>query len=159
MLKIVPYLSRHRDGIVSLIQSVYQEHGETMCLDGADGDLLEIPERYRKAGGEFVVLEDGPTVGGCHAVQPVADCREVCTFRRLYLAPNIRRAGWGLRLMHWAVDWSVEQGFRRVEFWSDTRFLRAHQFFEQFGFQRDGRTRTMLDGHLPYEEFFFWKSL
>jgi hypothetical protein len=46
-----------------------------------------------------------------------------------------------------------------VELWSDTRFTRAHAFFARHGFQRDGRVRSMDDGWLPYQEYFYWRTL
>jgi putative acetyltransferase len=62
-------------------------------------------------------------------------------------------------MMQWAIDWAHEHGMRRIEFWSDTRFTRAHTFFTRLGFQRDGRLRTMDDGWLPYQEYFFFRDL
>ncbi len=61
--------------------------------------------------------------------------------------------------MDWAVDWSREHGFRRAQFWSDTRFTRAHRFFEGYGFTKTGEVRDMDDGALPYSEFFFALNL
>ena len=61
--------------------------------------------------------------------------------------------------MIWAIDWAREAGFRRVEFWSDTRFARAHAFFGKLGFQTRGETRDMNDGFQPYSEFFFWLDI
>lgn len=161
MLEIRVFQPHHRDGIIQLIDSVYQEHGDSICLENADQDLTDIPQRYRNAGGEFVVLEDAEAfqVWGCHAVLPLDHQPGLCTFRRLYLSRKLRGQGWGLQLMNWALQWSLEHGFHTVEFWSDSRFQRAHQFFESLGFRRDGRVRSMNDGHLPYEEYFFWKSL
>lgn len=61
--------------------------------------------------------------------------------------------------MQHTIDWAIEAGFRRVEFWSDSRFHRAHRFFEKFGFVRTQRVRTMDDGHAPYSEIFFYRQL
>ena len=58
--------------------------------------------------------------------------------------------------MQVTIDWTKEAGFARVEFWSDTRFERAHRFFEKFGFERDGRIREMFDGVDPYQEYFYF---
>ena len=102
-------------------------------------------------------MVDQGSVGVFNAVVPLSE--HVCTFRRLYLAADLRGADWGRRLMQWALDWASTAGFQRVEFWSDTRFTRAHQFFEKLGFQRDGRTRQMDDGHMPYAEHFFYREL
>jgi hypothetical protein len=47
----------------------------------------------------------------------------------------------------------------RIEFWSDTRFTRAHAFFARLDFHRDGRIRSMDDGYMPYQEYFFFRNL
>ena len=61
--------------------------------------------------------------------------------------------------MDWAIEQARQEEFKRIEFWSDTRFTRAHRFFERIGFQRDGRIREMSDGWIPYQEYFFWYDL
>ena len=144
--------------VIALIDGVYREYGDQLCLDNADSDLLELPDRYTEAGGEFVVLEQDGVVRGTHAALPLRE-PAVCTFRRLYLGPELRGSGWGERLMDWAVQWARHRQFHRIEFWSDTRFQRAHVFFARQGFQRDGRTRQMHDGLTPYQEHFFYRDL
>jgi GNAT superfamily N-acetyltransferase len=125
--------------------------------------LLAVDRTYREPGGEFVVLVDPANdtgrIYGAHAVLPFADRPGICTFRRLYLDPSLRGGETGTRLMQWAIDWAAGQGLVRVEFWSDTRFTRAHRFFERLGFVRTGEIREMNDGAMPYREYFFWRSL
>ncbi|HTN75176.1 MAG TPA: GNAT family N-acetyltransferase [Pirellulaceae bacterium] len=145
-------------GIVALIDAVYQEYGDRICLESADSDLLTAHEHYAAQGGRFIVLARGDEILGTHAVVPLAQ-PEICTFRRLYLDKSLRGAEWGERLMHWAIATARELQFSRVEFWSDTRFERAHRFFARLGFERDGRVRTMHDAFEPYQEYFFFKAL
>lgn len=156
-VNIRPARSTDASDIVALIDAVYREYGDAVFLDGADGDLLDIEGCYHGAGGAFVVLDDG-ALRGTHAVLPLPS-PGVCTFRRLYLEPDLRGGDWGNRLMQWAIDWAIGRGFRRVEFWSDTRFSRAHRFFARHGFARDGRIRAMDDGAMPYREHFFFRDL
>lgn len=146
-------------GVIALVDGVYREYGDRVCLDDADRDLVAIHEHYAQQGGECVVLVQGERIVGLHAVVPLADQPGVCTFRRLYLDPSLRGTGWGERLMLWAIDRARELGLRRVEFWSDTRFSRAHQFFARLGFERDRRVRTMVDAWEPYQEYFFFREL
>lgn len=147
-------------GVIELIDGVYREYQDRIFLEGADGDLLRIDDYYRRPGGEFVVLVDeAARVVAAHAVQPVDKSLGLCTFRRLYMKPELRGSGWGTRMMQWAIDWASAAGFRRVEFWSDTRFTRAHRFFRRLGFQHDGRVRHLDDGAMPYSEYFFWREL
>lgn len=157
-LNLRPYEPADRDGIIHLIDSVYREYGDAICLEHADSDLLDIAGHY--AAGAFVVVADsGGRIFGTHAALPLDAERRICTFRRLYLSPAQRGSDWGERLFQWAVDWAADNGFRRVEFWSDTRFARAHRFFQKMGFRRDGRTREMTDAWERYREHFFHKDL
>jgi putative acetyltransferase len=154
-----PATAADAPGIIALVDGVYHEYGDRVHLEDADKDLLDVGAHYGALRGECVVLASGARIVGLHAVVPLADQPGVCTFRRLYLAPQLRGTGWGTRLMQWAIERARELGFRRVEFWSDTRFARAHRFFERLGFERDGRARTMHDAWEPYEEYFFYREL
>jgi putative acetyltransferase len=145
-----------RDAIIALIDDVLSEYGDRLSLDVADRDLLDLDGYYVAAGGMFIVLEDMGRIRGTHAAIPVPQQSGVCVFRRLYLETGLRGGPWGSRLMQWALDWAREHGMHRIEFWSDTRFERAHRFFARFGFQRDGRIRTVEDGWLPYQEHFYF---
>lgn len=146
-------------GIVALVDAAYHEYGDCVHLDDADRDLLTAHTGYAALGGEFVVLVAGAQVVGTHAIVPLPEQPGVCTFRRLYLGAELRGTGAGEQLMQWALDRALELGFRRVEFWSDTRFARAHRFFAKYGFVRDGRTRTMHDSWEPYREYFYGRDL
>lgn len=148
-----------QEAIMALIDTVYREYGDRLCPEGADSDLLDIDRHYVQLGGAFIVLDDMGQVRGTHAVVPEATRAGVCVFRRLYLEATWRGGPWGYWLMQWAIEWGQARGMQRVEFWSDTRFTRAHAFFARFGCQRDGRIRTMHDGWMPYQEYFFFLDL
>ena len=130
-----------------------------MHLENADADLPVADSHFARLGGAFVVLEHGANIVGCHAVKPLNVADKVLTFRRLYLSQECRGTGQGTALMEWAITWATTAGWRRIEFWSDTRFTRAHRFFEKFGFQRDGRIRKMHDSFEPYQEHGYFLDL
>lgn len=147
-------------GLIDLITEIYHEYGEVMHTAGADSDLLTVEASYAGRGGAFIVLEDPHgTIVGCHATSPTDPDAGLLTFRRLYLKKSFRGQDYGAQLMDWAVGWSRDHGYRRVEFWSDTRFHRAHRFFINYGFTKTGEIRDMHDGALPYSEFFFTMDL
>jgi len=148
-----------QNAIIGLIDSVLREYDDQVCLDGADSDLLNIPVNYFAQGGSFWVLEIDDAIVGSHATLPDPVTPGTCRFRRLYLDPHLRGTRWGHELMQVTIDWARQSGFERVHFWSDTRFARAHRFFEKFGFRRDGRQRAMTDGYQPYQEFYFFLEL
>src|SRR5215813_94164 len=138
MMQLRPACSEDQAAIMALVDAVYHEYGDRLCLEGADRDLLDIDAHYMKAGGAMVVLDDAGRVRGTHAVLPEAARAKVCVFRRLYLEAALRGGPWSVQLMQWAIDWARAHSMYRVEFWSDTRFTRAHAFFVRLGFQRDG---------------------
>src|SRR5262245_25990708 len=146
MMQLRPAHPEDQSAIMALIDAVYHEYGDRLCLENADRDLMDIDAHYREAGGAMVVLDDAGRVRGTHAVLPEATRAQVCVFRRLYLEAALRGGPWGGRLMEWAIDWARAHRMHRIEFCSDTRFTRAHAFFMRFGFQRDGRIQSMNDG-------------
>ncbi len=154
-----PAVAADQPGIIDLINRVYQEYGDRICLEQADGDLLDLQATYWDPGGEFVVLERDGTIVGTHAILPLVDQENCCTFRRLYLDESLRGQQWGEHLMQWALERARDKGYERVEFWSDTRFTRAHRFFHRLGFQRDDQVREMTDGWEDYQEYFFYRRL
>ncbi|MFP6574875.1 MAG: GNAT family N-acetyltransferase [Pirellulaceae bacterium] len=158
-LKLRPAVASDQQGIIDLVTRVYGEYGDRICLDRADGDLLDLQASYWEPGGEFVVLERDGVILGTHALLPLVDQDGCCTFRRLYLDESLRGQQWGEYLMQWALERAREKGFERVEFWSDTRFTRGHRFFQRLGFQSNGQVREMNDGWEDYQEYFFSRQL
>ena len=82
-----------QEAIIELIDQVYQEYGDRICLSGADQDLLDLEATYFDQQGAFWVMVEGlGRVVGTHAAKPIerslngetTDC-SLCTFRRLYL--------------------------------------------------------------------------
>lgn len=148
------------EGIVQLVTKVLDEYGETICLEpgGAEADLQDL-RSYFEPGGCFWVLEDTvfQKIVGTHAMLPVDEF--TCTFKRLYLHRDLRGTDCGHRLMQRAIDFAKENSFERIEFWSDTRFERAHRFFEKCGFERSNQVRTMSDSFEPYQEYHFFKVI
>jgi len=154
-MNLRPATNADSSALVELIDGVYREYGDQIFLQGFDQDLLDIEGNYLDRGGSFVVMEDhAGRIAGSHAAMPLDEARGICTFRRLYLAPEHRGTGIGAQLMDWALFWARDRGYKRVEFWSDVRFERAHKFFESYGFVR-GEVRHLNDGWMPYSEYFY----
>ena len=148
------------DGIIALIDGVLNEYGDRICLDGSEADLLDIEKFFFEQGGYFwVIANETNQIKGTHACLPSKDRPEVCNFKRLYLDSSLRGTDWSRQLMQVTIDWARQTGFARVEFWSDTRFNRAHKFFEKFDFQKSTEVRTMHDSFETYQEFFFYLEL
>ncbi len=151
-----PVTPADKDGIITLIDAIFREYGDEIFLDGADSDLLDIAAHYEP--GMFMVYAGDDEVFGTVALQYDKDDASVVLLRRMYLNATLRGTGAGQQLINWALSKSVELGARRMELWTDTRFERAHFFYEKMGFTDSGEVRSMDDGAMPYEEFMYFKD-
>lgn len=146
-----------KDGIVALIDEIFREYGDKICLERCDADLLEIEKRYEQ--GLFRVLADDEKVWGTVALKLDSDTPGLAYLTRLYLDSTLRGSHWAEKMIEWVRQTARERKMQRLAFWSDTRFERAHAFYEKHGFLRDGTVRTMDDAWEPYDEFYFFEEL
>lgn len=118
----------------------------------ADGRLL---------GGEFLVVEDERgRVIACIALdfpRLAPDGTPIAELHRLYVRPDGRGRGLAAALVSRVEAMAREAGAKRMELWSDTRFLTAHRLYERLGYARGG-TRPLGDVSHSIE-FFFDKAL
>ena len=147
------------ESVIQLIDSVLGEWNDAVCLDDSEKDLTDLDASYWNKNGAFVVLEIDNQIVGSHGILPLNLDTGLCTFKRLYLHKDLRGTSAGRDLMQWNIDWVVERGFKKIEFWSDTRFHRAHRFFEKMGFHCSAEKREMSDSHEVYWEIYFSMNL
>jgi putative acetyltransferase len=160
MFEIRPATNADQTQIIALIDQVLQEYDDRICLDNAEADLCDIKSSFVDLGGAFWVATNKgtdavPAIIGSHAALPHPERPNLCNLKRLYVAKSYRGTGVAKQLMEVAIAWAVDEGFQSIEFWSDTRFTRAHRFFEKMGFKATGEIRHMTDSHEPYSEYFY----
>ena len=74
---------------------------------------------------------------------PLADARwEIC---RVYVRPALHGSALGHRLLDRAEAHAISAGASRLALWSDTRFDRAHRFYEKRSYLRSGAVRVLAD--------------
>jgi len=154
-VQLRPYNSTDNDAIVALIEEIYLEYGEKLCLEGADSDLVDIETSYGPD--SFCVLADAEGVWGTVAVKTHQENPGVSGLHRMYLHPDLRGTQWASKMIQWARDVARDRKSVRMEFWTDTRFDRAHAFYEKNGFKRGSTVRTKNDSWKQYQEFFFFE--
>jgi GNAT superfamily N-acetyltransferase len=130
--------------VIDLISACWAEYpGCLMDLDGENPELRALASHFANAGGALWVAEDQGRVCGMVAVKPSAgDGWELC---RMYVAADRRGSGVAGRLLQTATDHARAHGATRLTLWSDTRFERAHRFYERHGFVRQGPVRPLFD--------------
>jgi GNAT superfamily N-acetyltransferase len=132
------------DGFTALIGACWGEY-PSIVFD-VDAELPEIhalATYYAAKGGRLWAAEADGTVAGMIATVPHGDGGwEIC---RLYVLAPWRGVGLAHRLLDQAEAHAMAAGAIRLLLWSDTRFDRAHQFYEKRGYVRAGPIRVLND--------------
>jgi GNAT superfamily N-acetyltransferase len=93
--------------------------------------------------GAFWVAEVEARIIGMIAVRPIDHTAwEIC---RAYVHPSLHGSGLGHALLDRAEAHAIAAGAERLLLWSDTRFDRAHRFYEKRSYVRSGPLRVLHD--------------
>ena len=131
-------------GIVELISSCWAEYpGCVMDLDGENPELRALATYFTRFSGALWVAEDaGEIVGMVGAKSLGGGDWELC---RMYVAAGMRGTGLADRLALAVESFARDAGGTLLRLWSDTRFDRAHRFYERQSFVLDGAIRPLFD--------------
>lgn len=150
-----PHIRQARDtdgpAIIDIVQQVFARYEN--CIF----DLTEMPdlERFASAAqarnGRAFVAEIDDQVVGCVAIEPSENGFEL---HRLYVSPAHWGAAIGHLLMNAAEAEAIARNANAIELWSDTKFDRAHRFYERRGYLRHATTRELHDRSQTVEFYF-----
>jgi GNAT superfamily N-acetyltransferase len=164
--RIRPGKDADADQLIALIGACWALYpGVRMDVDGEMPELRTLATYYARAGGTLWVAEDAGTVVGMVATRPLVEAKqtpppledlspqregkspflapwEIC---RVYVQPSQHGSGLGHRLLDIAETHAIASGAARLVLWSDTRFDRAHRFYEKRSYIRAGPIRVLHD--------------
>lgn len=154
------YQIQDKDSIIQMIDTIYQEYGDVIYLQNADSDLLDIEKNYLLNGDFWVETdkEDNNQVIGIIAVKRDAVSEQAAFLKRFYLMSQYRGSGLAKKMHDTVIEWCKQNQITKIHLWSDTRFTRAHIFYQKNGYEQKG-TRDMNDGAMPYQEYYFVKFI
>jgi GNAT superfamily N-acetyltransferase len=133
------------DGIIALISACWAEYpGIVFDLDGEVPELRTLASHFAALGGTYWVVETAATIVGMIGVapQPPDGTWEIA---RLYTTVGTRGSGLAQRLLDMAETHARAHGATRLCLHSDTRFDRAHRFYEKNSYLRAGPVRVLDD--------------
>ena len=132
------------EAIIALIGTCWSQYpGVLLDVDGEMPELRGLASYYARLGGALWIAEAGDRIVGMIATRPhEADAWEIC---RVYVLPDRHGDGLGHRLLDTAEAHARATGARRLVLWSDTRFDRAHRFYEKRSYVRSGPIRVLDD--------------
>jgi len=131
------------DGLIALIGRCWADYpGCILDIDHEEQELLALASYCEARGGAFWAADDGGAVVGMAAVIPADGAWEL---KKLYVHPDRHGSGLGHQLLDTAEAYAKAAGAERLVLWSDTRFVRAHRFYEKRSWVREGPIRALDD--------------
>ncbi len=128
-------------GFIALIGACWAEYpGCVLDVDGEAPELRALATHFTQRGGAVWAAERDGAVVGMIAVDPAAEAWQLSRF---YVAAPERGTGLAQRLLALAEDHARMAGAGRMMLWTDTRFLRAHAFYETHGYVRSGALQAL----------------
>jgi molybdopterin-guanine dinucleotide biosynthesis protein A/GNAT superfamily N-acetyltransferase len=128
-LRIVPFGSEHADGFRALVTDTLREFG--FEPDAAFDPDLDDPEAVYEA---LWVATHGDAVVGSIALRRVGETE--VELKRMYLRSGMRGRGIGRRLLTTALEWSRDNGMRRITLDTVEQMRAARHLYESAGFVR-----------------------
>ena len=110
-------------------------------------ELRALASYYGAKGGRLWAAEVDGRLVGMIATCPLepsvgSGAWEIC---RVYVDPALHGAGLGHVLLDLAESHAIDAGATRLVLWTDTRFDRAHRFYEKRSYVRSGPVRVLHD--------------
>lgn len=137
---------RDSDGpaLIDLIWSCWSQYpGIKLDVDGELPQLRSLATFYAGLNGALWVAESDGGIVGMIATHPIDPATwEMC---QVYVSPWLHGSGLGAALLGTAERHANETGAERLVLWTDTRFDRAHRFYEKHSYVRRGPVRVLHD--------------
>ena len=132
------------EGFIALIGTCWSMYpGVKLDVDGEEPHLRALATHYAEQGGALWAAERDGAIAGMIATRPLdSGTWEIC---KVYVAPDLHGTGLGHALLDTAEAHAIAAGATRLALWSDTRFDRAHRFYEKRSYVRSGPIRVLHD--------------
>ena len=131
-------------GFIRVVSGCWAEYpGCVIDIEGEAPELFALASYTAGRGGQVWAAEQDGTVQGLVCTYPRAD--GAWEIGKMYVASGLRGGGVAQTLLRTAEDFARAHGAARMKLWSDTRFDRAHRFYEKHSYVRSGPIRPIAD--------------
>lgn len=136
-------------GLIALLTACWLEYpGCVVDVDGELPELHALATYFADAGGALFVSEhDGRIVGsaGTRPMNGGASGGREWELCKMYVDAGQRGTGLARALIAAVEDHAKANGATGMRLWSDTRFTRAHRFYENHSYVRSGPIKVWTD--------------
>jgi ribosomal protein S18 acetylase RimI-like enzyme len=121
---------------ISIAKELFQEYaaglGFSLCFQGFDKELAELPGAYSPPRGCLLLAEVDGTHAGCIALRPRDET--TCEMKRLYVRPHFRGTGLGRSLVNEILDEARQRGYQRIVLDTLPQMESAIRMYRHLGF-------------------------
>lgn len=123
---------------VEIARSLFREYetwlGLDLCFQGFEAELSSLPGKYSEPGGRLFLAYCDEVVAGCGALRALDS--ETGEMKRIYVRPDFRGAGLGIRLIDKVIDAARDIGYLKLRL--DTfppKMEKAVSLYRSLGFR------------------------
>lgn len=134
MTTIIPALSTEQ---IEISRSLFIEYQQwlnfSLCFQGFDKELTELPGKYAEPKGRLYLAEYDGNIAGCIALRPMDEIG-ICEMKRLYVKEEFRGKGIGKLLAEKIVADAHEIGYKIMRLDTLQRMETARALYAKLGF-------------------------
>jgi putative acetyltransferase len=122
---------------ISTVRELFLEYaqslGFSLCFQGFDKELAELPGDYAPPEGRLLLADIGGEVAGCVALHKIDN--DTCEMKRLYVRPQFRGKGLGKALAEHIIREARAIGYKKLRLDTVEPVMRtAVAMYRQLGF-------------------------
>jgi len=136
------------DEVRRLLREYEASLNVSLCFQGFEKELAELPGDYAPPRGRLLLGYDGGQPAGCVALRALDD--ETCEMKRLYLRPGFRGKGAGRQIATGIIEEARNLGYKRMRLDTLATMREARALYASLGF---GRVEPYYHNPHPGTEF------
>lgn len=121
------------EAVRSLFRSYEEELAVDLCFQSFEEEIASLPGKYAPPGGRLLLGRFGDDVVACGAFREIGP--GICEMKRLYVAPNHRRYGYGKEMALELIHLAKEAGCRAMRLDTLARLVPALLLYRELGFE------------------------
>lgn len=129
-------IRKAKEDEMDIVRSLFTEYeqflGFSLCFQGFQEELNQLPYKYAEPEGTILLAETENSVVGCVALKPLEN--GICEMKRLYIKEELRGHKLGEKLVNEIIASAKEKGYAIMKLDTLKRLKAACNLYKKFGF-------------------------